>query len=98
MAPSLGHSTGYFGCRACWTNVSGCPGVTGPARDPATFAPARLDTDNWAASIPALGASAAVLTANHDSGMLLWPTRVPLPGGGPVVPVRCRSPARKHTP
>ena len=85
--------TGYDGCRDCWLatattagnsapNVSrDCANVAGPGRLARTFNPTKLSTDNWAESIVALGAKAAVLTAKHDSGHLLWPTNVTLPDG-----------------
>jgi hypothetical protein len=73
--------TGYYGCRSCW-NAS-CPGVPGLGRNPATFNPTQLDTDNWASSMKALGARHAVLTAKHDAGFLLFPTNVSLPDGSP---------------
>ena len=83
--------TGYAGCRECWlpsgsgngSSSRDCSNTAGPGRDPATFNPVKLDTDNWAASLLALGAKAAVLTAKHDSGHLLWPTTVKLPDGSP---------------
>ena len=78
--------TGYSGCRECWlgnaANASrNCAEVAGPGQLARTFNPTQLSTDNWAESIVALGARAAVLTAKHDSGHLLWPTNVTLPGG-----------------
>jgi len=50
---------------------------------PASFAPTALDTDNWAASIAALGAKEAVLTAKHGCGFAIWPTTAMLPDGSP---------------
>ena len=38
-------SVGYYGCRKCWNAT--CPQVPGLGKNPASFAPARLDTDNW---------------------------------------------------
>lgn len=49
--------------------------------DPATFNPTKLNIDNWAESMTALGAKHAVLTAKHGCGHLLWPTKVTLPDG-----------------
>jgi hypothetical protein len=55
--------TGYRGCRECWlagnaTSTSrACAHVAGPGRFPRTFDPTRLSTDNWAASVVALGAN-----------------------------------------
>ena len=50
---------------------------------PATFNPTKLNIDNWAESMHALGAKHAVLTAKHGCGHLLWPTKVTLPDGRP---------------
>lgn len=50
---------------------------------PSSFAPTHLDTDNWAASMQALGAKEAVLTAKHGCGFAIWPTAVLLPDGSP---------------
>lgn len=55
--------------------------AAGPTSDPATFNPAKLNISNWAASMLALGAKHAVLTAKHGCGHLLWPTHTPLPDG-----------------
>lgn len=85
-------STGYVGCRECWVHGNAtqlnasrppCANVAGPGQHAATFHPTKLDTDNWADSMIALGAKAAVLTAKHDSGYLLWATKVRLPNGAP---------------
>ena len=43
---------------------------------PGTFMPTALDTDNWVQSMLDLGAKEAVLTAKHNCGFLLWPTKV----------------------
>jgi len=51
--------------------------------NPASFNPVKLNIDNWATSMLALGAKHAVLTAKHGCGHLLWPTKVPLPDGRP---------------
>lgn len=50
---------------------------------PTTFAPTQLDTDNWAASMKALGVKEAVLTAKHGCGFAIWPTTAKLPDGSP---------------
>jgi hypothetical protein len=42
---------------------SNCP--VGKTRDPATFAPEKLNTSQWMESITALGSSIAILTAKH---------------------------------
>jgi len=43
--------------------------------DPAIFAPAALDTLQWARSARAAGFRAMVLTAKHHDGFCLWPSR-----------------------
>ena len=48
-----------------------------------SFAPNKLDTDNWAESMLALGVHEAVLTAKHGCGFAIWPTAAKLPGGQP---------------
>lgn len=42
--------------------------------DPATFAPDRLDTDQWVRTARQAGAGYVVLTAKHHDGFCLWPT------------------------
>lgn len=39
------------------------------------FAPTRLDTDQWAATAKAMGAYAMCLTAKHEGGFALWPSK-----------------------
>ena len=58
---------------------SSCP--AGKTRDPATFAPAKLNTSQWMDSITALGSTIAILTAKHGCGFTLWPTNATLPDG-----------------
>src|SRR5262245_12781011 len=43
--------------------------------DPALFAPARLDTRQWARTARAAGFRALILTAKHHDGFCLWTTR-----------------------
>jgi alpha-L-fucosidase len=43
--------------------------------DPGIFAPARLDTRQWARAARAGGFRALILTAKHHDGFCLWPTR-----------------------
>jgi alpha-L-fucosidase len=43
--------------------------------DPAIFAPARLDTRQWARAARAGGFRTMVLTAKHHDGFCLWPTK-----------------------
>jgi len=43
--------------------------------DPAIFAPARLDTRQWARTARAANYRAMILTAKHHNGFCLWPTR-----------------------
>ncbi|QDT68951.1 Alpha-L-fucosidase [Planctomycetes bacterium MalM25] len=42
---------------------------------PAKFNPTQLDTDQWARTAKALGARYAVLTARHEGGFCLWPSK-----------------------
>eukprot|EP00451_Oxyrrhis_marina_P003505 CAMPEP_0204274080 /NCGR_PEP_ID=MMETSP0468-20130131/24976_1 /ASSEMBLY_ACC=CAM_ASM_000383 /TAXON_ID=2969 /ORGANISM="Oxyrrhis marina" /LENGTH=458 /DNA_ID=CAMNT_0051250231 /DNA_START=32 /DNA_END=1408 /DNA_ORIENTATION=+ len=55
--------------------------AAGKTNDPATFSPAKLDTDQWAQSMMDVGAKHAVLTAKHGCGFALWPSKVKLPSG-----------------
>ena len=53
---------------ANWDVQAPCRGSSCPAgktRDPATFAPGKLNTSQWMESITALGSSIAILTAKH---------------------------------
>src|SRR5450759_257170 len=43
--------------------------------DPRIFAPARLDTRQWARAARAGGFRALILTAKHHDGFCLWPTK-----------------------
>ena len=43
-------------------------------RDPATFAPMQLDTDQWIETVIKMGGKYAVLVAKHCTGFCLWPT------------------------
>ncbi|MEP6493516.1 MAG: alpha-L-fucosidase [bacterium] len=43
--------------------------------NPSIFAPAHLDTRQWARTAKAAGARAMILTAKHHDGFCLWPTR-----------------------
>eukprot|EP01116_Phalansterium_solitarium_P016964 TRINITY_DN405_c0_g2_i2.p2 TRINITY_DN405_c0_g2~~TRINITY_DN405_c0_g2_i2.p2 ORF type:complete len:393 (-),score=132.08 TRINITY_DN405_c0_g2_i2:133-1311(-) len=49
--------------------------------NPANFAPTNLNFSNWAVSFKAMGVKHAILTAKHDCGHLLWPSKVQLPNG-----------------
>jgi alpha-L-fucosidase len=51
------------------------------SKEPASFAPLRLNVSNWVESYQALGAKSAVLTAKHGCGFFLWKTNVTLPNG-----------------
>ena len=42
---------------------------------PSCFAPARLDTDQWARCIRDAGMGGAILTCKHHDGFCLWPSR-----------------------
>lgn len=42
---------------------------------PKTFNPTELDCDNWMKVAKAMGARYAVLTARHEEGFCLWPTK-----------------------
>ena len=42
---------------------------------PSIFAPANLDTRQWARAARAAGARSMILTAKHHDGFCLWPTR-----------------------
>ena len=47
-----------------------------PMKDPAAYAnrfnPAKLDTDQWLASVKAMGATFAVLVVKHETGFCMW--------------------------
>ena len=61
---------------------SGCDASNwNESQKPSSFAPTSLDTDNWAASMTALGVKEAVLTAKHGCGFAIWPTHAKLPNG-----------------
>ena len=55
--------------------------ASGISSDPATFNPTKLNIQQWADNMKAVGAKHAILTAKHGCGHLLWPTAVTLPGG-----------------
>ena len=42
---------------------------------PADFNPTKLDVDQWMEAAKSLGANYAVLTARHEDGFCLWPTK-----------------------
>nr|WP_154921847.1 alpha-L-fucosidase [Microbacterium testaceum] len=46
-----------------------------PNQNPATFAPPKVDTDQWADAAKAAGMSYGVLTTKHHDGFALWPTK-----------------------
>lgn len=45
-----------------------------PGKDPASFNPTQLNTDQWAAAAQSAGMKFAVLTTKHHDGFSLWPT------------------------
>lgn len=71
---NMGTYVGESGCTPQNWNVSSNPDV---------FHPTALDTDNWAASMFALGVRESVLTAKHGCGFCIWPTSATLPDGSP---------------
>ena len=62
-----------------WNNKTAY--AAGLTSDPATFAPAKLNTSQWGDVMEALGAKGAILTAKHGCGHLLWKTNTTLPDG-----------------
>jgi alpha-L-fucosidase len=60
------------------TNGTGCN-----SSQVSSFNPTNLNVSAWMASIAALGASSAVLTAKHGCGFLGWKTNTTLPDGSP---------------
>ena len=42
---------------------------------PADFNPTKLDVDQWMEAAKSLGAKYAVLTARHEDGFCLWPSK-----------------------
>ena len=46
-----------------------------------SFAPKHLNTSQWADVMVDLGAKGAILTAKHNCGFLLWPSKTKLPNG-----------------
>ncbi|OAQ58196.1 glycoside hydrolase family 29 protein [Pochonia chlamydosporia 170] len=58
---------------ATYTGSEPCPS---PLPEPSVFNPSSIDTDQWMVSIAALGAKFATLTAKHNCGFTLWPSKV----------------------
>ena len=58
------------------TQYDGCGSSPTLLLPVSSFAPDRLNTDNWVASMLALGAKQAVLVAKHNCGFTSWPTAV----------------------
>ncbi|KAJ6436410.1 transposase-like protein [Purpureocillium lavendulum] len=58
---------------ATFTGSEACPS---PLPGPSVFDPSEIDTDQWMDSIAALGAKFATLTAKHNCGFTLWPSKV----------------------
>ena len=58
------------------TQYDGCGSSPTLLPPVSSFAPDRLNTDNWVASIRALGAKQAVIVAKHNCGFTSWPTAV----------------------
>ena len=51
------------------------------SKNPSTFNPTKLDTDQWVASFTAFGAREAVLVAKHSCGFVTWPSNATMPDG-----------------
>ena len=66
-----------------WVGCDNKNGTNCHSSDPASFAPTNLNISSWAASMKALGATSAVLTAKHGCGFLLFPPKTTLPSGAP---------------
>eukprot|EP00933_Yihiella_yeosuensis_P015404 TRINITY_DN13443_c0_g2_i1.p1 TRINITY_DN13443_c0_g2~~TRINITY_DN13443_c0_g2_i1.p1 ORF type:complete len:486 (+),score=82.37 TRINITY_DN13443_c0_g2_i1:23-1459(+) len=71
---------GDLSCSAENWNVK-APYATGKTSDPATFNPIKLNVSNWVESMKDIGAKHSVLTAKHECGFLLWPSKTKLPDG-----------------
>lgn len=44
--------------------------------DPATFAPSRLDCEQWVRTLKAAGMQGVIITAKHHDGFCMWPTQL----------------------
>jgi len=84
LHPDHGPSPPKTGCTS--QNWNGCDRVSTTScnsSNPASFNPTALNVSQWVASMKAIGATYAVITAKHGCGHLLWPTKVALPSGAP---------------
>ena len=61
----------HFGMNTFTGETTGGKG----SHPPAVFNPTALDCDNWMQVAKAMGARFAVLTARHEEGFCLWPTK-----------------------
>ena len=65
----------YHDCSTTSIDHSNQTGAYYPCLDPLIFNPSDLDVDDWMASSAAMGMKEICLTAQHEGGFTLWPSK-----------------------
>lgn len=65
----------YHDCHTTSIDHSNQTGSFYPCLDPMIFAPTDLDADDWMAASAAMGMKEICLTAHHEGGFALWPSK-----------------------
>lgn len=65
----------YHDCKTTSIDHSNQTGSWYPCLDPIIFNPTDLNTDDWMASSAAMGMKEICLTAHHEGGFALWPSK-----------------------